>query len=207
MDLALQVHSYWFGRLPLDRVSLDERMRLWFGKDATATEIAATDRDIAARFGDLVERALRGELDAWGDGPRRRLALILLLDQFPRSLHRGTARAFAGDEKALSLTLDGLQRAADAALDPVERLFFYMPLQHAENAEVQEESVAAFSRLVTESPSELRPVFEGSLLYARQHAEIVARFGRFPHRNAALGRSATPDEDAWLRAGGERFGQ
>ena len=131
----------------------------------------------------------------------------LLLDQFPRHIHRGTPQAFAGDARALELTLDGLQKGADAALDPVLRIFFCMPLQHSELREAQEESVLAFRRLAGEAPAELRPVFEGTVEFAQRHQQIIERFGRFPHRNAVLGRASTPEELDWLAGGGERFGQ
>jgi uncharacterized protein (DUF924 family) len=159
------------------------------------------------RFGALVERAARGELASWADGPRRRLSLILLLDQFPRNMFRGTARAFATDAQALALTLSGMQSAADAALEVVERIFFYMPLQHAESREVQEESVAAYRRLLAEAPPELHEHFASTLRSAENHRGIIERFGRFPYRNQVLGRSSTPEERDWLSAGGSRFAQ
>jgi uncharacterized protein (DUF924 family) len=154
-----------------------------------------------------MERALAGELAQWANGPRRRLSLILLLDQFPRNIHRGTPQAFAGDTLALELSLTGIQSAADAALDPVERIFFYLPLQHAEAIEVQEESVAAYKRLLSEAPSAAHAIFEGCLRSAEQHREVVRRFGRFPHRNTALKRATTTEEQSWLREGGATFGQ
>ena len=122
-------------------------------------------------------------------------------------MYRGTARAFAYDERALALTLSGMQSAADAALDVVERLFFYMPLQHSERYEVQEESVAAYRRLLGESPEELHEAFAGALRSADNHRAIIAQFGRFPHRNRALGRISSPLERDWLRVGGGTFGQ
>ena len=138
---------------------------------------------------------------------RRRLSLILLLDQFPRNMFRGSARAFATDGQALALTLSGMQSAADAALDAVERLFFYMPLQHAESREVQDESVAAYRRLLSESTPELHPAFAAGLRSAENHRGIIEKFGRFPYRNRVLGRTSTPQELEWLRKGGESFGQ
>jgi uncharacterized protein (DUF924 family) len=159
------------------------------------------------RFGGLVERAARGKLAGWADGPRRRLSLILLLDQFPRNMFRGTARAFATDPQALALTLSGMQSAADAALEIVERIFFYMPLQHAESREVQEESVAAYRRLLSEASPELHEHFASALRSAENHRSIIERFGRFPYRNRALGRSSTPQERDWLNEGGSSFGQ
>ncbi len=131
----------------------------------------------------------------------------MLLDQFPRNVYRGTARAFAQDDKALSLAVSGMQLGADAALDPLERMFFYMPLMHAESLAVQEESVAAFRRLLDEAPQELRTHFDGSLRAAEQHRDLIERFGRLPYRNAVIGRTSTEAERDWLAGGGERFGQ
>jgi uncharacterized protein (DUF924 family) len=135
------------------------------------------------------------------------LSLILLLDQFPRNIYRGTRRAFAADEKALHLTLTGIQSGADAALDRIERLFFYMPLQHSESLEVQDESIAAYRRLLDESPEALRPQFAEALEAARDHRAIIERFGRFPHRNRALGRVSTRDEREFLASEAQAFGQ
>lgn len=203
MDEARSVREFWFGKLPLSPQALGERMGFWFGEDELT---ARRDEQIRSRFGELFERAAAGELESWADGPRRRLSLIILLDQFPRNLFRGGARAFAFDEKALALTLSGMQSGADAALDAVERIFFYTPLQHAESLEVQEESVAAYRRLLAEAPEELRGSFAGVLDYAENHRSIIERFGRFPHRNGVLGRASTPAEEAWLHES-QRFGQ
>lgn len=204
MDEARQIREFWFGKGPPARADVDERGPLWFGGSPRQREL---DAEIRIRFGGLLERAARGDLDAWADSPRRRLSLILLLDQFPRNVHRGTARAFAYDEQALGLALSGMQSGADAALDPIERMFFYMPLQHAESLDVQEESVAAFRRLLTESPEELRPTLQNALDYAVAHRDLVRRFGRFPHRNAALGRTSTTEEESYLAGDAQRFGQ
>ena len=206
MDEARSVRDFWFGTLPLTADTLTRRVPFWFGERASALR-DRRDQHIRVRFGELLERAARGELTAWADGPRRRLSLIILLDQFPRSLFRGTPRAFAYDDQALGLTLSGMQSAADAALSIVERIFFYMPLQHAERPEVQEESVAAYRRLLAEAPEPLRAHFAGELRAAENHHAIIQRFGRFPHRNRALGRDSTPAELEWLRAGGASFGQ
>ncbi|HEX4025350.1 MAG TPA: DUF924 family protein [Steroidobacteraceae bacterium] len=198
---------FWLGPKPHTAARVAQHARLWFGSAAAPELAAQADELIAERFGSLLAAAERGELDAWESSPRRRLALILLLDQFPRNVYRGSARAFAQDDKALSLAVSGMQVGADAALDPLERLFFYMPLVHAESLPVQEESVAAFRRLLDEAPEGLRAPFEASLKAARQHRELIERFGRFPHRNAILGRIGTEAEDEWLASGGERFGQ
>jgi uncharacterized protein (DUF924 family) len=207
MDEARQVRDFWFGKLPLSAQALNQRLALWFPEDESTNVVRERDEAIRARFGGLAERAAIGELASWADSPRRCLSLILLLDQFPRNLYRGTARAFACDEQALAVTLAGMQSAADGALDIVERIFFYMPLQHSEAREVQDESVAAYRRLLTEAPQELRGPFESSLEAAEKHRSIVERFGRFPHRNRALGRVSTTAEETWLRAKGDRLGQ
>jgi len=206
MDEARSVRDFWFGTVPFTASVLNRRIRFWFG-DKTDELRQRRDEHIRVRFGGLLERAACGELAAWADGPRRRLSLIILLDQFPRSIFRGTARAFAYDAQALGLTLSGMQSAGDAALTIVERTFFYMPLQHAESREVQEESVAAHRRLLTEAPAELRDYFASALRSAENHRAIIERFGRFPHRNRVLGRTSTPAELDWLRAGGSTFGQ
>ncbi len=123
MDEARSVREFWFGRLPLSVDALNRRIRFWFG--GAASELGQLrDEHMRERFGELLELAASGALASWADGPRRRLSLILLLDQFPRNMFRGSARAFAYDDKALALALSGMQSAADAALDPVERMFF-----------------------------------------------------------------------------------
>src|SRR6266481_960313 len=206
MDEALSVREFWFGRLPLSADALNRRMPFWFG--GPPSEFGRLrDEHIRERFGELLEQAASGALASWADGPRRRLSLILLLDQFPRNMFRGSVRAFAYDAQALALTLSGMQSAADAALDAIERMFFYMPLQHAESREVQDESVAAYRRLLTEAPQELRGPFGGASRSAENHRAIIEQFGRFPHRNRVLGRATTPAEEEWLRKGGERFSQ
>jgi uncharacterized protein (DUF924 family) len=199
MDQARAVLDFWFGEPVRTAAAFDERMHFWFENEA--------DDAIRERFGELMRRAAEGKLAAWADSPRRRLALILLLDQFPRNVHRGSALAFAQDDKALGLALSGMQRGADAALEPVERLFFYMPLQHSESRDVQEESVAAFRRLAGEAPETLRVGFEVSLRYAEQHRKLIERFGRFPHRNRILGRESTAEEIDYLAHSPESFGQ
>ena len=216
MDDALRVREFWFGKsltgalpgqgeLASQAVLLKRRNDLWF--ETNPQVVGQQDEIVRTQFQDLLERAVRGELDGWADSPRRRLSLIILLDQFPRQIYRGTAQAFAYDPAALALTLSGMQLAADGALNLVERLFFYMPLQHAESTEVQDEAVAAFKRLVAESPVELRSTLEKSLEYAEHHRDVIRQFGRLPHRNKVLGRESTPEEAAYLKKTGETFGQ
>jgi uncharacterized protein (DUF924 family) len=199
--------EFWFGAAPLTVTELPDRMRLWFG-DRNAPELQPqNDETLRLRFGGWVRAAARGELEVWASSPRRRLALILLLDQLPRNLYRGTPAAFTQDQHALSHAVTGMQLGADAALSAMERMFFYMPLQHSESREVQEESLAAFGRLQAESDQELRPMLKGVYEYARAHRDIIARFGRFPHRNRILQRTDTPEEAEWLKKEGPLFGQ
>ncbi|HEY5101863.1 MAG TPA: DUF924 family protein [Steroidobacteraceae bacterium] len=206
MDDARRVREFWFGKLPLGRDALAARMRLWFAGEDSPELAQECDAALRAEFAPRVEAALRGDLASWGDAPRRRLSLILLLDQFPRNIYRGRSRAFAGDEQAVSLALSGMQSGADAALDPVERIFFYMPLQHCESIDVQDESVAAYRRLLREAAQPLSDFFAEALKAAQRHAEIVRRFGRFPHRNRILRRDSTHEEEDFVRQG-ESFGQ
>jgi uncharacterized protein (DUF924 family) len=209
MDEARRVREFWFGKLPLGREELAERMQLWFAGEDTPQLRQECDAALRSEFAPRVEAALRGELASWADGPRRRLSLIILLDQFPRNIFRGRARAYAGDEQAVGLALSGMQSGADAALDPVERIFFYMPLQHCESIDVQDESVSAYRRLLREAPQLLAESFESfdeTLKAAELHATIIRRFRRFPHRNRVLRRDSTPEEVAYLRQS-ESFGQ
>lgn len=193
-------------------------LEFWFGDESPAAVEAswkrwfrggeATDREIRSRFAGLVEAARRGELAAWRATSRGRLALVILLDQFGRNLYRGTAAAFAADAEALALALDGIETGLDRALSPLERVFLYMPMQHAESREVQQRSVATYAALAdVDAPEHVRSVLRSSADYARQHRDIIERFGRFPHRNAVLGRPSTAEELEYLDAGAPTFGQ
>jgi uncharacterized protein (DUF924 family) len=200
LQRSIDVLEFWFGADPL--AEMPGRLLLWFGKKDEPTALRdQRDADVANRLRPLVEAAAAGTLDHWASSPHRRLALILLLDQFPRQIYRGQAQAFAQDAKALSLTLDGLQMGADAALAPIERVFFYLPLEHAESASMQEESVAAFRRLLADAPPAQHRLFDGILQFALQHQTVIQHFGRFPQRNAALGRRSSKEEQAYLGSG------
>jgi len=188
-----RVLRYWLGE-DESREGCEDRKRVWFEKSD------ATDNYVRQRFGELAERAARGELEGWARTPRGRLALVIVLDQFPRNLHRGEARAFACDEAALRLCLEGLERGDDAAYSPLERAIFAMPLQHAEDLALQEKGVRYFEELARQVSDDVRPVFEEFRDFARRHRDAIARFGRFPHRNALLGRSSTTAEEEFLRA-------
>ncbi len=201
-----EVLQFWFGSRPYTRDSIHRHARLWFPEASAPELLPQGDELIRERFGATMLAAAAGALAAWESTPRRRLSLILLLDQFPRHVHRGSALAYAHDHAALSLTVSGMHFGADAALHPIERVFFYTPLMHAEAVDVQEESVAAFRRLCSEAPADLADVLGRGFELALQNQGIVQRFGRFPHRNRALGRPSTEHEAAWLAGGGEHFG-
>ncbi len=213
MERASEVLSFWFGGShgqnpdspAFDAARLQERSTFWFGGDGPAAA-ATRDAQIRTTLEPMLERAARGEFAGWAASPRRRLALIILFDQVPRNAYRGTPAAFAFDREALALTVEGMQLAADAALEPLERLFFYLPLEHAESMEAQDASVAAFSRLAAEAPPGLRDFCLYTADYARKHRDLITQFGRFPHRNAVLDRESTPEERAWLQAHPNYFG-
>ncbi|HWU77107.1 MAG TPA: DUF924 family protein [Rhodanobacter sp.] len=171
----------------------------WFVADA------GFDEKIRKNFGAEAEAAAQGRLDDWAGKPESWLALLILLDQFPRNLYRADARAWASDVKAQRVALSGLAEAFDRVLPPLQRVFAYLPLEHAEDRGLQQQSVALFEALHAQVAADRRDRFAGFLDYARRHCEVIARFGRFPHRNAVLGRSSTADELSWLAQPGAGF--
>jgi uncharacterized protein (DUF924 family) len=182
-----EVHSFWFGFPP--GASRPE----WFRKDA------AFDERIRARFGALHEAASRLELEKWRSEADTMLALVVVLDQFSRNLYRGEARAFAQDAHARECANQALARGDDVALLPVQRQFLYLPLEHSEDLADQERCVELMRSLEAYEPT------KGLTEWAEKHRVIIARFGRFPHRNAALGRASTPEEIEFLRQPGSSF--
>jgi uncharacterized protein (DUF924 family) len=149
---------------------------------------------------------MRAELDAWRGRASSALALVLVVDQFPRNLYRRSARAFEFDPLAREVALESIARGFGEALHPLQASFLYLPLEHAEDIELQERSVRLFEALAARAPDALRARFEQSADYARRHREVIRRFGRFPHRNALLDRQSTPEEIAYLEGGGDTFG-
>jgi uncharacterized protein (DUF924 family) len=195
------VLEYWFAGALTQPQAIERRQRVWFAGGESF------DRECAERFSATLAAAGNGELDQWGCSPRGRLALILLLDQFSRNIHRGTARAYENDERALATCREGIEQEHDRQLSPIERTLFYMPMEHAEDRAVQALSVQHFEELAEEGPEELRELLRANAGYAREHRDIVERFGRFPHRNAVLGRTSTAEEVAYLTDDAPRFGQ
>lgn len=191
--------DWWFAG-PMDEPdAVMAQAQVWFGK---APE---TDRVLRERFCDAAVRAAAGELDAWRASPVPCLALILLLDQLPRNIWRGEPRAWSSDEHALTVARSAVSRGLDRSLRFVERVFVYLPFEHAEDRLAQREAVRLFGALADESPRALRPLLLAAHYGAVTHARIVERFGRFPHRNVTLGRESTPEEEAFLLEPGSSF--
>jgi uncharacterized protein (DUF924 family) len=198
---------------------IDEILTAWFGAPDETPEARAKrwfvpdpayDAELRSRFGDLVTAAARGELDAWQATPRGALALVILLDQMSRNIYRGTARAFAQDARALAITRAALAAGHEKSLGWDERAMLLMPFEHTEDRDTQRESVAAFEALHTEAIAAGAPeaTIKGlatALDFARRHAAIIDRFGRYPHRNAILERTSTGEEVEFLQQPGSRF--
>lgn len=194
-----EVLGFWFGDAEDEHVVLEEKGALWFrGGDAV-------DRQIRSRFASLHAEVAERRCHAWLEHPLGRLALVLVIDQFSRNLFRDDARAFAHDALALAWCKQALASGEDQVLRPVERVFLYLPFEHSENLADQEQAVALFAKLADDAPAPLREHFDGFLEYARRHRDIIARFGRFPHRNAVLGRSSTDEETEFLKQPGSSF--
>lgn len=193
--------TFWFKEKELSAPQIDARLDVWFGDDPDF------DAAIKREFADDVERASDGELKHWARDPRGRLALILLLDQFRRNIYRGKPEAFEKDKSALKLTIQGATAKMDQELSPVEKLFFYMPLQHSESLKVQKKSCEIYRHLARTVSATYKETFETAAQFAELHADIIEKFGRFPHRNRMLGRENTPEEEEYLAGDAPSFGQ
>ena len=193
--------AFWFKEQELSAPQIDHRMDIWFGEDA------AFDHEIKEEFAADVDKASEGKLDHWAHDPRGRLALILLLDQFRRNIYRNTAKAFEKDRVALKLCVEGAMEKKDKGLTPIQRAFFYMPLQHAESRKVQAKAVELFSKLAEAVTPTYQATFLTMAQFAELHRDIIDRFGRFPHRNKLMDRENTPEEDEYLAGDSPDFGQ
>jgi uncharacterized protein (DUF924 family) len=190
MHMQDEVLDFWFA--PRGSAEHGKTRELWFRKDT------AVDQAIRARFGVAVETALTGGFAEWTT-PRGELARVLLLDQFPRNIYRETPRAFAGDSMALCISKAAIAAGDDRLLIPVERWFLYMPFEHAEDPAAQQTSLDLFARLRDETG------LSEPVVWAERHAAVIRRFGRYPHRNAILGRESTAEEIEFLATAGSSF--
>ena len=184
------VWSFWFGKLDLTGDASPAVAKRWWTKDP------AFDQEIRERFGDLHFSVVAGEREAWREEMRGALAYVIVLDQFSRNMYRDTPGMFASDEQALAAARDAVARGLDQQAPRAPRSFFYLPYMHSEELADQDECVALFERLQGAAYN---------LMFAEKHRDIIRRFGRFPHRNAILGRVSTPEEEAFLREPGSSF--
>ena len=198
MTQPSDVLRFWFGSPKLDAPVDDRHRQLWF------TQSEALDDQIEREFSHLVEAALEGKLEAWRESVTGELAMVLLTDQFTRNIYRGTNKAFAGDHIAQELALAVIERGDHRQLGLYQRAFLGMPLEHGESPEIQDRSVAYFDELRRAhlDGAEGAAQAENFYRYAVAHRDVIEEFGRYPHRNAALGRASTPAEQEWLAKGG-----
>jgi uncharacterized protein (DUF924 family) len=192
LEQPKEILQFWFGTRQAGEPVNEERSRFWFKGDSS------TDADIKAKFAGLVQRAREGKLKEWEDSPEGCLALILLHDQFSRHIYRGSPEAFTHDTQALRLCLRGIDRGWDRQFDIPERVFFYFPMVHAEDLQVQKKGLEFFIRLAQDVSEVHWDFIDEVLNHAIEHHEVIERFGRFPKRNTILGRESTTDEIAYL---------
>lgn len=191
-DKIHELLSFWFGSLGSADLPTSDRTNLWFGESEPVKKHLLT-------FSKEFEAAIAGNLLDWEKTPRGRLALIILLDQFPRYIHRYSKEAFSYDREAQRLCAEGLREKMDQSLTLIERVFFYMPLVHSEDSDIQEKSIRLYQDLVTLSMSETTQIYQLFLAYAYAHFRVIKEFGRFPQRNQVLGRESTEAEIAFLK--------
>ena len=192
-DTLEAIHAFWFGELDEHGLCASDRQSLWFG----ASE--KTDAFCREQFGASLALALAGQLQHWPQTDRGLVALVVVLDQFSRNIHRDTPLAFAGDPLALALAEDAIATDRHLRLPAIHRVFLYLPLEHCEDLAVQETSVTLFKALAKQAR---HPQFDAFSRYAIAHRDVIAQFGRFPHRNAALGRKSSTEELAYLEEHG-----
>ncbi len=197
---AQEILDYWFGELNDQGLAAADRHAIWFSSNADV------DGDIRRRWRDLLSRAVAGELRDWPESDAGLMALIILLDQFSRNIHRNSSRAFDGDPLALGTAQSAIASGRHLELPTIHRVFLYLPLEHCEDLAIQERSVELFEALVVEKSgatnAHQRKQLEGFAQYARAHRDVIAQFGRFPHRNVVLQRESTAAELAHLKTHG-----
>jgi len=199
MEDVESILHYWFGGATDDAEIVREKSALWWKQDSKV------DAEIRRRFEMMLNAEIKNEFASWSSSPRGQLARILLCDQFPRNMYRDSPRAFDYDERARKLAREALDAGQDKKLRPVERVFLYLPFEHSETVDDQELSLRLYTALVEYVPETDRPTYQKFLEFARKHKEIIDRFGRFPHRNAILGRQSTAAEAEFLKGPGSSF--
>lgn len=200
------VLDFWFGQDDPEseqpRSAADiahQQNKLWWGKDATI------DQQIQQKFEPTLKALLTGHFSTWFETAQGRLAAIIVLDQFSRNMYRTNAQAFSQDSLALYWTLQGLRQGDDKKLTPLQRVFFYLPLEHCEQLNMQNLAVEKFEQLAADSAESFRSLAKGFVDYAHQHQQLIARFGRFPHRNTLLNRPSSSEELEYLAQPGAGF--
>jgi len=196
-----QVHGFWFSNCLTNPQAAYARRDWWYNGGT------AVDEEIRTRFGDHVARACDGDLSAWAATPRGTLALILLLDQFTRNIYRHSPAVYQGDALALSIVKDAISRGLDQKLHPSERIWLYHPFHHSEALAEQDYGLSLLDDVHKAAQPDWHALVKRSISGWTRHRNIVARFGRFPHRNEVLGRTSTPEEVAFMAEDGEAFGQ
>lgn len=199
LQTPTDVLGFWFGQDNDDAAVVKQQSSLWWSKNPVL------DAEIRQRFEPTLLAAAHGSLNAWAETSTGRLALILLTDQMPRNIYRATPQAFAFDSMALQWCKAGLAQRIDLHLRPIQRVFFYLPLEHSESLDDQRMSVKLFGELVDGVTEELRPVFAGYLDFAQRHQAIIEQFGRFPHRNSVFKRESSSEETEFLKQPGSGF--
>ncbi|CAG9331226.1 unnamed protein product [Blepharisma stoltei] len=193
MALSEEILNFWFRGFTSETDYIKETGSFWW---RTPPEVAEQMRNLV---GNELENALEGRHDDWTETPRGTLALILLLDQWTRSIFKGTPAAFAGDLKAQAITLDAINKGFDKQLWPIQRSFLYMPLEHSELLEHHDLMLRLMNGLVEEARGDVKPIMEGFTRFEIMHRDLIVRYGRYPHRNPILGRQSTPDEEEYLK--------
>ena len=196
-----QITDFWFRDDVNDAAAMHARIDTLFSVDA------GFDAEVRARLCKAVERAFAGTLDHWAAEPHGALALVILLDQAPRNIYRGTACAFTGDVRARAITDAALAHGFEAKLALIECVFLYLPFEHAEDLTLQNRCVSGYEALHARASKDFLDLMAEVVQAGEDHREVIRRFGRFPHRNALLGRTSTPDERAWLEVNRGGWGQ
>jgi uncharacterized protein (DUF924 family) len=201
MSTPQEIIDYWIGDAATSPDAAKKRTQLWYMSSAESDDL------LREKFGADLARAERGELDSWRQTANGCLALVILLDQFSRNLHRGVAAAFANDPQAVAVAQHAFDKGFDKDMSPIGLSFLIHPFHHAEDIELQNRCVATYEAMIESVSAEWQAQLQGHLDFSREHRDVIAQFSRFPHRNEVLGRHNTAEEQSYLDAGARRYGQ